>query len=95
MSDAQKLPTRNDSTAASWRDIRLDDCRRPEDQGPDQIVTLPSARGWLGLVLLVTATIALVTGLHLASPATATSTDITAGGHRHDTSASAPASPAR
>jgi hypothetical protein len=95
MSDAQRFTTQNDSTSTtSWRDIRLDDCRRPEDQGPDQIATLPSTRGWLGLVLLVTATVALVTGLHLVAPAAGTSSDITAGGHRHDAAAAA-ATPAR
>ncbi|MEI6226003.1 MAG: hypothetical protein WCS72_14725 [Deltaproteobacteria bacterium] len=95
MSDTKKLPTRNDSSStSSWRDIRLDDCRRPEDQGSDRIATLPGIRGWLGLVLLVTATIALVTGLHLVAPATGTAPDMTAGApHQHVTEAAA--SPAR
>jgi len=93
MSDANRFPEQNDSTA-SWRDIRLDDCRRPEDQGTDQIATLPSTRGWLGLVLLVTATIALVTGLHFVAPAQGTPADMTAGGHHQHVTEAAP-SPAR
>jgi hypothetical protein len=95
MTDSQKLPTPSDSTpSSSWRDIRLDDCRRPEDQGPDQIATLPGKRGWVGLVLLVTATIALVTGLHFVAPATGTATDMTAGAHHQHVTEAAP-SPAR
>jgi hypothetical protein len=51
-----------------WRDILLDDSRRPEDRSPDQITTLPRGRGWLDMALLVSATVALIAGLHFLAP---------------------------
>jgi hypothetical protein len=53
-----------------WRDIRLDDARRQEERSPDQIVALPRGRGWLDVVLLAGATVALIGGLHLLAPVT-------------------------
>jgi hypothetical protein len=53
---------------SSWRDILLEDARRPEDRCPDQITTLPHGRGWLDMALLVSATVALIAGLHFLAP---------------------------
>jgi len=56
-------------TTHSWRDVKLYDTRRPEEQSPALRATLPAQDSGIGLLLLGLALAALLFGLHLVAPA--------------------------